>query len=170
MELVVTDTNIFIDLYSADLLDAFFYLPFEIHTVEFVLEEFKDEEQRKSLDKFVNEGKLKVRHFDAHEVEKIGELMNDAGGNVSFVDCSALMHAIDLNCTLLTGDRQLKNKATERNVEVRGVLYVFDLMVEKNLLNKNCAISRLKELQAKNVRMPKKTIAELIEKWNKLSN
>lgn len=170
MELVVTDTNIFIDLYSADLLDAFFDLPFEIHTVEFVLEEFKDEEQRKSLDKFVGEGKLKVRHFDAHEVEKIGELMNDAGGNVSFVDCSALMHAIVLNCTLLTGDRQLKNKAAERNVKVRGVLYVFDLMVENNLLNKNCAISRLKELQAKNVRMPKKAIADLIEKWNKLSN
>lgn len=37
--LVVSDTNIFIDLWKIDLLDAFFQLPVEIHTTDFVINE-----------------------------------------------------------------------------------------------------------------------------------
>ena len=36
---VVSDTNIFIDLYNVDLLDEFFSLDIEIHTTDFVMNE-----------------------------------------------------------------------------------------------------------------------------------
>ncbi len=39
---VVSDTNIFIDLISVDLLDEFFRLPFEIHTTDFIIHELKE--------------------------------------------------------------------------------------------------------------------------------
>lgn len=45
MDIVVNDTNIFIDLYSVGLIDAFFNLPFEVHTVDFVVNEIEDEQQ-----------------------------------------------------------------------------------------------------------------------------
>ena len=34
---VVSDTNIFIDLYTADLLDEFFSLTIHIHTTDFII-------------------------------------------------------------------------------------------------------------------------------------
>jgi len=39
MDIVVNDTNIFIDLISIDLLDSFFKLKFKVHTIDFVIEE-----------------------------------------------------------------------------------------------------------------------------------
>lgn len=52
MEIIVNDTNIFIDLYSCNLLDDFFMLPYNIHTTDFVMNELKEDEQRKVVTKF----------------------------------------------------------------------------------------------------------------------
>ncbi len=37
-KIVVSDTNIFIDLISVNLLDGFFSLPWEIHTTDMIME------------------------------------------------------------------------------------------------------------------------------------
>lgn len=39
MQIVVNDTNLFIDLIHAELIDFFFQLPFEVHTTDFVVDE-----------------------------------------------------------------------------------------------------------------------------------
>ncbi len=39
MEIVINDTNIFLDLYDIGLLDDFFQLPIRVHTVDFVINE-----------------------------------------------------------------------------------------------------------------------------------
>ena len=39
MEIIVSDTNIFIDLHSCGLLDSFFKLPYNVHTTDFVMSE-----------------------------------------------------------------------------------------------------------------------------------
>ena len=49
MEIVVNDTNIFIDLHSIRLLDQFFELPITVHTVDFVINELTDEVQFKYM-------------------------------------------------------------------------------------------------------------------------
>ena len=41
MDIVINDTNIFLDLYDVDLLDTFFQLPVQVHTVDFVVDEIK---------------------------------------------------------------------------------------------------------------------------------
>ncbi len=38
-KVVVSDTNIFIDLISVNLLDGFFGLPWEIHTTDMIMKE-----------------------------------------------------------------------------------------------------------------------------------
>jgi len=45
MQIVVNDTNLFIDLIHAELIDLFFQLPFEVHTTDFVVGEVEDPEQ-----------------------------------------------------------------------------------------------------------------------------
>ena len=41
-KIVVSDTNIFIDLISVSLLDGFFSLPWEIHNTDMIMKELKD--------------------------------------------------------------------------------------------------------------------------------
>lgn len=56
MEIVVNDTNIFIDLHSIRLLDQFFELPITVHTVDFVINELTDEVQFKAINKYIENG------------------------------------------------------------------------------------------------------------------
>lgn len=53
MDIVVSDTNIFIDLYLIGLLNEFFALPFHIHTVDFVINEITEEKQKRTITKFL---------------------------------------------------------------------------------------------------------------------
>lgn len=53
MEIVVNDTNIFIDFYSIGLLEEFFELPITVHTVDFVINELKEPEQLKAINEFI---------------------------------------------------------------------------------------------------------------------
>lgn len=52
MEIIVNDTNIFIDLHSCGLLDSFFKLPYKVHTTDFVISELTDGEQREAVMKY----------------------------------------------------------------------------------------------------------------------
>lgn len=88
MEIVVNDTNIFIDLYSIGLLEEFFELPITVHTVDFVINELKEPEQLKAINEFIKNGKLKVQNFDTKELIDIIDLQSRAGGNVSITDCA----------------------------------------------------------------------------------
>ena len=59
-KIVVSDTNIFIDLISVNLLDGFFSLPWEIHTTDMIMKELKDSNQKAVVDAFRQLGSLKV--------------------------------------------------------------------------------------------------------------
>lgn len=63
-KIVVSDTNIFIDLISVNLLDGFFSLPWEIHTTDMIMKELKDSNQKAVVDAFRQLGSLKVKEFD----------------------------------------------------------------------------------------------------------
>ena len=76
MEIVVNDSNIFIDLHSIRLLDQFFELPITVHTVDFVINELTDEVQFKAINKYIENGKLKVQSFEADELLEIIELQS----------------------------------------------------------------------------------------------
>lgn len=168
MEVVVNDTNIFIDLYSIGLIDEFFKLPLSVHTIDLVLNEIVDDQQRKVLRCFVDSGLLKVGKFGSNEVGLIYELQNNAGGNVSFVDCAVWYYAEINKFILLTGDRQLRNKAISHNVTVKGILYIFDELVRYEVITPNCAVEKLKKLQSINQRLPRTLIQERIDRWSLL--
>lgn len=166
MEIVVNDTNIFIDLHSIKLLEHFFELPITVHTVDFVINELTDEEQFDAISKYIDCGKLKVQSLDATELLEVIELQNKAGGNVSITDCAVWNYAKKNNYTLLTGDGQLRKKAIESNVTVKGIIYVFDHLVECNIISPEFAATKLLELNTHNPRLPKTIIQERIEKWS----
>lgn len=166
MEIVVNDTNIFIDLHSIGLLEQFFELPIKVHTVDFIVNELINSEQSKAIRHFIDNRKLIVRSFEAAELLEVIKLQNNAGGNVSIPDCAVWYYAKKNNFTLLTGDGQLRKKAIESNVSVKGIIYIFDQLVECNIISQNFAATKLQELITHNSRLPKSIIQERIEKWS----
>lgn len=166
MEIIVNDTNIFIDLHSIGLLSALCDLPYDVRTVDFVVNEIKDQAQAESLATLVGEGKIKIESFNIDELAEIIEEHSAISGNLSVPDCSVCYYARKHSATLLTGDRQLRRYAEDNNVTVRGVLFIFDELVAQNIIDAGIAAQKLRELTNINVRLPKSEIEKRIKKWS----
>ena len=65
--IVVSDTNIFIDLIEIGLLDDLFSLPWEIHTTDLVMLELKDANQKQVVMEHKNKGDLHIKEYDTQE-------------------------------------------------------------------------------------------------------
>ncbi len=171
-KIVVSDTNIFIDLISVNLLDGFFGLPWEIHTADMVIKELKDSCQRAAVETFRQQGRLKVSCFDGKEMIELMRMRNQAlhSSNVSIQDCSVWKLARNLGCSLLTGDNRLRKVAQKDHVEVHGILYLFDRMLEHQVIGHETAISKLQSLYSINSRLPKDEIDKRLELWKAALN
>lgn len=165
MKILVNDTNIFIDLHSVGLLEEMCRLPYEIHTVDFVVAEIADADQRRIFDELVAQGVISVDGFTAEEVIEIVEEHSSVSGNLSIPDCSVCYFARKHNVPMLTGDRRLRRYAEEQSIEVHGILFIFDELVRHDIISTSMAADRLEELFAINARLPKAEIRERINRW-----
>lgn len=165
MKILVNDTNIFIDLHSVGLLEEMCRLPYEIHTVDFVVAEIADADQRRIFDELVAQGGIFIDGFTADEVIEIVEEHSSVSGNLSIPDCSVCYFARKHNVPMLTGDRRLRRYAEEQSIEVHGILFIFDELVRHDIISTSMAADRLEELFAINVRLPKAEIRERINRW-----
>ena len=165
MKILVNDTNIFIDLHSVGLLEEMCRLPYEIHTVDFVVAEIADADQRRIFDGLVARGEISVDGFTADKVIEIVEEHSSVSGNLSIPDCSVCYFARKHNVPMLTGDRRLRRYAEEQSIEVHGILFIFDELVRHDIISTSMAADRLEELFAINARLPKAEIRERINRW-----
>ena len=166
-KIVVNDTNVFIDLYEVGLLEDFFSLPWEVHTTDFVMLELQREGQHETVAKYKADNRLVVSVFEAKEMSEIGNLFkqNMNRTNLSLTDCSVWYYAKVNNYILLTGDRKLRTVSAYDGVEVRGVIFVFDSLVEFDIISRQAAIEKLQQLYRINPRLPKDEIDKRINKW-----
>lgn len=165
-KIVVSDTNIFIDLINVDLLDGFFNLPWEIHTTDMVIDEIIRSEQHEAIEQFRQNGSLNIKSFDGEELLQIVKMKTERQtSNASIQDCSVWKLAKDLECALLTGDNKLRKVVQNDNIEVHGILYLFDKMLEHEIMDNETAIDKLKSLYSINSRLPKEEIDKRITLW-----
>ena len=87
-KIVVSDTNIFIDLVKSDLLDNFFSLPWDIHTTDFVISELEIPEQKAAVMTFIKQKKLTIGKLDAEEVGLLVDRSDETGVKISITDFS----------------------------------------------------------------------------------
>ena len=167
-QIVVNDTNIFIDLHEVGLLDEFFRLPWEVHTTDYVIWEMQKEGQKSAVVDFKDEGLLHVVEFGFEDMIKINKLKQLYGDktNVSSTDCSSWYYAKQNGCILLTEDRELRSSAMGDGVDVKGILYVFDMLVETGAISLEAASDRLTLLKAINPRLPENEIKKRLKQWN----
>lgn len=167
--IVVSDANIFIDLCDSGVIEAFFEMPWKVHTTDMVYAEVLKPEHREKLKR--HSTKLVIKEYNPVEFQKLVQFQIEMRKtcNLSIQDCSLLTYCMDTDYTLLTGDRTLRTKATERKVNVRGVLYIFDQMLSIGQISKEEAVSCLERLRSSNTRLPSKEIDTRLTEWKKKS-
>ena len=111
--LVVSDTNIFIDLVKLGILADFFFLPWEIHTTDYVMDELTDSAQYDAVINFYDRGRLAIGSFSAEEVVAIHDQSNQPGCHLSVIQYSRKTKG----CSILTGDKHLRETAQKEGLE-----------------------------------------------------
>lgn len=165
--IVVSDTNILIDLIETGLLEQFFLLPMKVHTTDIVISEVTVPEQKAQVKTLVQTRCLTVKAFAPDEMLRLIDFVNSRRRrcNLRIADFSVWQYASENNYILLTGDGNLRKLAAEDGVEVHGTIYIFDQMVEHKVLTPAIAADRLELLYNINHRLPKPEIDLRIEKW-----
>lgn len=167
-KLIVSDTNIFLDLFDTELLKEFFNLQYEIKTSMLVIGEIKKDEQLQAIKPFIDSKKLKIGDISDEEFNSCYVLKLVTPGDLSIADCSVWRMAKNDNAKLLTSDAKLRKAAEKDNVEVHGILFVFDEMILNNIIPITKAIEKLDLLKEKNKRFSKKLAETKKLEWQEL--
>lgn len=164
MKIIINDANILIDLVKLELLKAFSKLNFDLQTTDFVIEEL-NHKQKKPITKLSELNKLGViETINIEDFQGINTILENSNG-LSFEDCSVWYYSKKLSGILLTGDGKLRKQASKDNLEVRGIIYLFDEFLRQGIISFEKAIEKIKELYLLNNRLPKKEIDKRIELW-----
>lgn len=167
IKVAVKDASVLIDLAYGDLIGHWFALGIETYTTDAVYTEVKAGSHAGVIEKFVDAGLLiidQISSDDALEwltkVQRYSDTLN-----ISFADASALICAEDKSALLLTGDRLLRKQAESSGIEVRGVIWVIDMLVWKDTIDFELAANALNEILAKGARLPSSECKTRLENW-----
>jgi predicted nucleic acid-binding protein len=157
--ILVTDTNIWIDLENGKILTDVFHLPYRFFTSDFACHETN----------FPDWNNLQMLGLQTHDLkpEKVFELfrMRATHHQLSVVDLATLLIAEELGASLITGDRRLNDLAKTRGLVVHGVLWILDEMVKHNVLAPFQATASLKEMLERGARLPNGECQKRFEIW-----
>jgi predicted nucleic acid-binding protein len=157
--LLVTDNNIWIDLKNGEVLELIFELPHSFITTDFAADEL--------LPTFWTS--LEALGVEAYGLssEQITDiyLLNQSHPPVSTTDLSCLVLARDLSAILLSGDKPLRTLAKTQAIEVHGVLWLLDALIEHQIIKQSEACLALNRMLAHNARLPKKPCVKRLKKW-----
>lgn len=163
MKIAVTDANIFIDLIEIEIFHFLFELGLEIHTTKAVYDQLIPEQQV-IVEPFVQSKKLIVYNFSFEELVAISQI--DFPPGLEVADQSVYYYSTKIEAMVLSGDKRLRSFCESNDVEVRGVIWVFDSFVSKSVLSKRVAASKLQLLLDINNRLPFEDCRKRISKWN----
>lgn len=162
MKLVITDANIFMHLIDSGLPEAFFRLKLEILTTEEVFLEIGDE--RHILEPFVGNG-LTVVSSNEDQLESIQTSPFARG--LSFPDRAVLFHAIQRQCTVLTGEKLMNNECKRHGLDVHGILWVLDRLESEGICDHSLLTAKLQYLMSlPDFRVPKDECSARLKKWS----
>lgn len=162
--LCVVDNTVFIDFHAGKLLPELFCLPIKFISPNVIVEEV----DKPDGDKLIEYG-LEKKILSGNQVEEV-DYFHSRYKEPSANDIAALILARDLQATLLTGDRGLREAAETEGVSVHGTLWILDQLLESNLITHSKAREALKKMMAKNRWLPKAECTKRLKKWKAMNN
>jgi predicted nucleic acid-binding protein len=159
-QVYISDTNIWIDLRNAGLLDAMFDLPLTLCCTDFVLSELKDFDHQHLLARG-----LVVETLDELATAALFPLMQ-AHNNSSLADLSCYQLAQQTGHALLTGDGRLRKQAKADGLQVHGALWLLDQMVMHQIIEPKNAATSLQSMLDSGARLPEADYQKRLTLWN----
>lgn len=156
--MLISDANILIDIEDGQLTPVVFRLPYEI-AVPDLLYEFELRERQSHLLK----AGLKVKSLTAQSVQK-AESLTRQYPRPSMMDHFALALAIQEQCPLLTGDKDLRSAARSEGVEVHGTIWIIEELLKQKLIHQAQARGSFDSMKAKGSRLPWGDVEKLLNK------
>lgn len=156
---LVSDTNIWIDFERAGKLQLLFRLPYQFSTTDFVAAELGNE----VCTNLIALG-LSVISLDSAGILELQQLKLELR-NPSLADLSCYYVAKRDGSTLLSGDRKLREAAQAANIEVFGVLWLLDRLIEYQILPAPNAADALEAILKANGRLPANECAVRLKRW-----
>jgi rRNA-processing protein FCF1 len=126
MRIIVSDTSCLIDLRKASLLEALIQLPYKIGIPDVLFEELVNFKQTEIA---LIEEHFKKMSLPGEGVLRVQTIASQHSA-LSLNDCFAFVAERITDSILLTGDRRLRNLATAHQIEVHGVLWALDEMLQ----------------------------------------
>lgn len=148
MKIAITDACIFIDLHDLDLTTAFFQLNLEVHTTLDVYFELY-QEQQKLLDAFAS-----MKKFYLHEItheDRLTIYETEYPRSLSDVDKTVLYLAQQQKAMVLSSDKAVRSYAKKQAINYHGILWIFDQLVQQNILSHSSASTYLEKLMELNL-------------------
>lgn len=158
---LVTDTNIWVDLENGGILVEVFRLPYQFFTPDFAIPELIHP-RWETLEVLG----LRAHELPAEQVIELGQL-RQAHRNLSIIDLATFLLAKILDATLVTGDWRLNALANENGLAVHGILWLLDEMVHFKALAPGQAASALTRMLEFGARLPAEECNNRITKWSK---
>jgi uncharacterized protein YacL len=157
---LVTDTNIWIDLENGDILTEVFRLPYWFLIPDFAIPELIHPRWET----------LEVSGLEAHELiaEQVVELvrLRQTYRNLSIIDLAAFLLAKTLDAILLTGDWRLNELANANGLSVHGVIWLLDEMVYFQALMPGQAAVALGRMLDQGARLPAEECSNRLTSWS----
>lgn len=160
-KVLVSDTNIWIDLHRSGLLEAAFHLPHAFATTDFVWRELHT-----PPGPALTEMGLRVETIDSDEVQALLELRHTLN-NSSLADVSCYFLAWERGWTLLTGDGALRRSARQAEIEVRGVLWLLDELQRNRVLTEQRLAEALISMLEQGARLPHAECQMRLDSWRR---
>lgn len=157
--LLISDANIFIDLDRVGLLVEFSKLDIDISTSDFVFNELSYQQQL-----LVKSLKINVHTLEPNELMAFFTQYRGLGQiKISYQDYSIYYFAKKFNAHLLSNDKALRKFSNKNNIEVKGIFYILDLIIEQSSLSHTDLHTAIKKL-LDNSWLPKDEINKRLER------
>jgi predicted nucleic acid-binding protein len=162
MKIAITDANIFIDLIKLQWLGYLFCIDVEIYTTVEVINELIDT-QLERVTVFIKSRQLNIYSFSPLELEQIIQMT--APASLTTQDKSVVFLAKNIQAGVLSGDNPLRKFCEKQNLEVKGIIWLFDQFLELQLIECEVAIQKMNELLSFNNRLPVHDCNERLRQW-----
>lgn len=159
--LLISDTNILIDMRVGQLLDAMFKLPYEYATPTTLFEEELSQYHTGLL-----ELGLRLFSLEPTSLER-KQMLGIKHSGVSSHDLDALCLAEQHSAPLLTGDGKLRQVCLEENVDVRGTVWlVGEMLVTKDITVDEATVA-YQRMEADGSRLPWDEVEKQLKHFRK---
>ena len=158
MELLVSDTNVIIDLEIGGIIEELFLLSYQIGVPDVLYDQELQEHHA-----HLKELGLKTFVLESPTMVLAAEL-NNKYKRTSLMDCFALALALQERATLITGDRELRTASKKENAVLKGTIWLVEIMIIENIISTKKALQASKKMKQGDRRVPQCQFIKMLDR------